>query len=253
LSGVFKASEKANEWFRKSESATHTEWSSKVPTGDDDGRLTKRVVNAFDDRLKRQFDAWFPKSSPVSEGGRLDVGEFAGRFGRLLDRLIAGRGARDIHTPDDGDTPPPSKKKKKGSVEFVGNPKIVEVDGKLANRWTFEVDYPGSVVVNVQVKRRIDINSTEVVDAIPGGRPAIRTISVDGFVVDLDERTKAPYPIGPTDVSTVRHRIEVDPTDKQFEVEVVYEPGTTPILEVTLSEPSPSLESNDSKQEAVSR
>jgi hypothetical protein len=203
-------------------------------------------VNAFDDRLKRQFDAWFPKSSPGSEGGRLDVGEFAGRFGRLLDRLIAGRGARDIHTPDGGDTPPPSKKKKKGSVEFVGNPKIVEVDGKLANRWTFEVDYPGSVVVNVQVKRRIDFNSTEVVDAIPGGRPAINFISVD---------CTETFRYDPRESNKVVWSTEYDPNvgGSGFIVEVLYEPGTTPILEVTLSEPSPPEKSTDSKQGAVSR
>jgi hypothetical protein len=250
LSGVFKASENANEWFRKSESATHTEWSSKVPTGDADGRHTKRVVNAFDDRLKLQFDAWFPKSSPVSEGGRLDVGEFAGRFGRLLDRLIAGRGARDVHRPDDGDTPPPSKKKKKGSVEFVGNPEIDEVDGELANRWTFTVDYPGAVVVNLEVKRRLDTNSTEKVDAAPGGRPAINMVSVDGAKKFRHDPTKSNEVLWSTELDVEGDSVAIS---SEFIVEVLYEPGTTPILDVTLSEPSASVESTDSKQGEVSR
>ena len=106
---------------------------------------------------------------------------------------------------------------------------IDEVDGELVNRWTVEVDYPSEFILNVEIKRLLDTKSAEKVDAVIDGRPAISSITIAG--------EKRQYRYGPSDVSTTSDSFRLKGGSTRCEVEVVYESGTTPVLDVTLTDP----------------
>lgn len=246
LAGVFKASERANGYLRRCESATHTEWSPTVPRDDADGKIPKRVAKAFEKRFVEQIEAWFPKpveptAVPTS---KLNVEELSARFGKLVEHLLPGRGSG--HRGTDSSEEPTTRPPRRGvspDVEFVG---LEEHHGELVNVWSVDFVHRGAMNLELEILLRVDSNKTERPVVRSGGRPAI--LSVEGYVgqvVDRIERTnwnfEKRFPVGKIDANTPKVSYEFQPEKDavsdlmmSLTVKAVYEEGTTPVLAVTV-------------------
>jgi hypothetical protein len=248
LAGVFKASERANGYLRRCESATHTEWSPTVPRDDADGKIPKRVAKAFEKRFVEQIEAWFPKPiEPTAvHTSNLNVEELSARFGKLVEHLLPGRG-KDRTKPDPIDQVRPDDKRRGNSpdVKFVG---LEEHEGELVNVWSVNFVHRGAMNLELEILLRVDSNQTERPVVRSGGRPAI--LSVEGYVgqvLDKIERTnwnfEKRFPVGKIDANTPKVSYEFEPEKDAasdlmmgLTVKALYEEGTTPVLVVTVEQ-----------------
>ncbi len=247
LAGVFKASERANGYLRRCESATHTEWSPTVPRDDAEGKIPKRVAKAFEKRFVEQIAAWFPKpvETTVAPSSNLNVVELSKRFGKLVDHLLPGRGHRHPEPGPDRERPVPKRRGVSPDVEFDG---LEEHHGELVNVWKVNFVSRGPVKLEFEVLLRVDSDQTENSVVRSGGRPAI--LSVEGYVGEkldtIEEENwnfRKRFPVGMVDVNTPKIDYMFEPAkDAASDLSVgltlkaLYEEGTTPVLAVTVEE-----------------
>jgi len=249
LAGVFKATEAANGYLRRCESATHTEWSPTVPRNGEDGtNVPKRVAKAFEKRFIEKIEDWFPKPGEptVAPSSNLHFNELSVRFGKLIDHLLPGRG--QVRPRPDEPVIPDRRPKARGVVPEVQFDGLEEVDGELVNVWSVNFRHRGPVKVEFEVLLRIDSNQTEKTVIRSGGRPAI--LSIEGYVgpeFDKDNESKDPnfaesFPVGELDANVPLYGKSFEPqngTDSDLVVAVltvkaVFDEGTTPVLMVSI-------------------
>ena len=243
LFGVFKASERANGYLRRCESATHSEWSSTVPQNNDEGKIAKRVANIFAKKVGEQIEFWFPKPVEESGGGStsLDVSELSARFGKLIDYLLPGRGGDGGNDGgDDGDSE--TTKKRLGDAPDVKFIDLEEHDGQLVNVWSVDFVHSGPVKVQFEVLLRLDANQTEKSAIRKGGRPSM--LSIEEYVVPEDSMVapevpiKKSFPAGRDDENIVMFVQDFNSdkgvTSRSLKVKALYDEGTTPVLAVSL-------------------
>jgi len=253
LFGVFKATPAANGYLRRSESATHSEWSSTVPQNNDEGKFAKRVAKAFEKKLVEQIEFWFPKpeEDDDDEWDVLDVSELSARFGKLISYLLPGRGNEDDEDDggddggDDGDSG--KKKKRLGDSPDVKFIDLEEHNGQLVNVWSVAFVHSGTVKVQFEVLLRLDDNQTEKSAIRKGGRPSI--LSIEGYVgpepvggESTVPNFKKSFPAGRDDENMVMFVQDFPPEESTasgslictLKVKALYDEGTTPVLAVSL-------------------
>ena len=238
--------------MRRSESATHSEWSSTVPQNNDEGKIAKRVAKTFEKKLVEQIEFWFPKPEEEDddEWDVLDVSELSARFGKLINYLLPGRGddSGDDGGVDGGDDGDSGKKKKRlgdsPDVKFID---LEEHDGQLVNVWSVAFVHSGTVKVQFEVLLRLDDNQTEKSAIRKGGRPSI--LSIEGYVGPESfgggstvPNFKKSFPAGRDDENMVMFVQDFPPEESAasgslictLKVKALYDEGTTPVLAVSL-------------------
>lgn len=238
VAGVFKSSNHANEYFRASETSTHSEWDSRVAHKDG------IVIRKFHEKLLETMKSWFSPPTPGDEQpdrGILATEKIAEALGNWLGDWEPGEGDLDDDPDDDdrgGGVGGGGGGKRPKSALTIDDPVLVDDDGLVVNQWRLTVRHEGSFDLLLEIREADDDGrSVRQVTVAAGARPSLFVVTADHPFTDYQgtkESSEIRFSADSSSTNTVACAIgfrDITLADTvTVTVRALFDQGTVPVL-----------------------
>lgn len=240
IAGVFKSSKDANEYFRTSETSTHSEWDHRVAQRDG------IVIKKFHELLLATVRTWFSPSTPDDEQpdrGILATEKIAEALGNWLGDWESGEGDRDNDPDDDNDGGGGggggSRSGRRPKSALTIDDPVLVADGEIVvNEWKLTVRHEGSFDLLLEIREADDDGrSVRQATIAAGARPALFVVTADHPFTDhqgTKESSVIRFSADSSSMNTVgcsigfRDSTFADPIT--ITVRALFDQGTIPVL-----------------------